>query len=99
MKSARILFTSILIFPFCGCAPDYGSQYVKAPERPAIQHVYQEQDKIVAYFEVNNEKEYQKLIPDIFRIPPKSLCRVSVIDFYDMVSGPPYLASSVEILI
>jgi len=99
MKSARILFTSILIFSFCACATDYGSQYVKSPERPAIQHVYQEQDKIVAYFEVNNIKEYQKLIPNIFWMPPRPLCRVSVIDFYDMVSDPTYLESSVEILI
>ena len=99
MKSARIFLTSILIIPFYGCATDYGSQYVKPPERPAIQHVYQEQDKIVAYFEVNNINEYQKLIPNIFRMPPRLLCRVSVIDFYDMVSAPPYLESSIEILI
>ena len=32
-------------------------------------------------------------------MPPKPLCRVSVIDFYDMASGPPYLESSMEILI
>ena len=99
MKSARIFLILILTFIIYGCAADYGSHYVKPPERPAVQHVYQEQDKIVAYFEVNDTTEYKKLIPDIFRMPPTPLCRVSVIDFYDMVSGPPYLESSIEILI
>lgn len=99
MKSAKILIASILIVTFYGCATDYGDQYVKPPERRAIKHIYQEQDKIVAYFEVNNMTEYQKLIPNIFHLPPKPLCRVSVIDFYDMVSGPPYLESAIDILI
>ena len=99
MKSAGILLTAILTIAFYGCATDYGSQYVKPPERPSIRHIYQEQDKIVAYFEVNDTNEYKKMIPDIFRMPPTPLCRVSVIDFYEMASGPPYLESSVEILI
>ena len=88
MKSARIFLILVLTFIIYGCAADYGSQYVKPPERPAIQHVYQEQDKIVAYFGVNNAHEYQKLVPSIFRMPPKPLCRVSVIDFYDMIRPP-----------
>ena len=32
-------------------------------------------------------------------MPSKPICRVSVIDFYDMVSGPPYLESTIDILI
>ena len=55
MKSARIFIASILIVTFYECAAtNYGDQYVKPPERPTIKHIYQEQDKIVAYFEVNN---------------------------------------------
>ena len=95
-----MLIASILIVPFYGCAAtNYGDQYVKPPERPTIKHIYREQDKIVAYFEVNNLTEYQKLVPKIFHMPSKPLCRVSVIDFYDMVSAPPYLESTIDILI
>jgi len=99
IKPAGIFIASLFIVIFYGCTTDYGSQYVKPPERKAIKHIYREQDKIVAYFAVNNIKEYQKLVPNIFHLPSKHLCRVSVIDFYDMESGPPYLESAIDILV
>jgi hypothetical protein len=96
-KYEQIGFILILIMALYGCATDY-----KAPsDKPLFKgpHVYQEGDRICAYFEVNNIKEYKKLIPSIFRMPEKPLCRVMFFDFYEMAEGPPYLESAIAILV
>lgn len=96
-KHREIGFILILIMALYGCATES-----KAPSnKPRFTgpHVYQENDRICAYFEVNNIKEYKKLVPSIFRMPEKPLCRIMVIDFYEMVEGPPYLESVIQILV
>jgi hypothetical protein len=97
MKFAKAFFLSILVFSFCGCAAD--STRPSGKPRFTGPHVYKEQDRICAYFEVNKIKEYRKLVPSIFRMPEKPLCRVMVIDFYEMAEGPPYLESAIAILV
>lgn len=59
--------------------------------------VYQESDRITAYFEVANVAEYRSAIPGPFAMPERPLCRVSVIDFYEMVQGPTYRESEISI--
>ena len=43
--------------------------------------------------------EYKKLIPNIFSMPDRPICRVEVVDFYKMESRPPYLEATVTILV
>ncbi len=74
-------------------------EVVKRPSRPPVKHIYLEGEEIYAYFEVTNIQEYQKLIPSIFSMPERPLCRVAVRDFYKMESGPPYVKSLIEILV
>jgi Acetoacetate decarboxylase (ADC) len=96
-KYRRIGFFLIVMMALCGCATD--SKTPSDKPRFTGPHVYQEGDRICAYFEVNNIKEYKKLVPYIFRMPEKPLCRVMFFDFYEMVEGPPYLESAIAILV
>jgi len=98
MKSAKTIFLLILMFFYCSCATD-SEEVVKRPSRPFVPHVYLEKEQIFAYFEVTNLDEYKKMIPSIFSMPERPLCRVSVVDFYQMEAGPPYLESTIEILV
>ena len=98
MKFARIILILILVIPFCSCATD-SEEVIKRPSRPPVKHIYLESEEIFAYFEVTNIQEYQKLIPSIFSMPERPLCRVAVRDFYKMESAPPYVKSLIEILV
>jgi hypothetical protein len=99
-KYAGIILIFILLHPFYG----YGLEMEKEeillrPTAPHVEHIFLEQESIVAFFEVTNIDEYKKLIPNIFSMPEKPLCRVSVINFYKMESAPPYLEATVQILV
>jgi len=98
MKFAKIILILIFMFSYYGCATD-SEEIVKRPSGPYVPHIYLEQEAIVTYFEVNNINEYKKLIPSIFSMPERPLCRVRVIDYYKMESAPPYLESMIEILV
>ena len=98
MKFANIILILVFVFPFYGYAAEE-EEIVKRPSRPYIRHIYLEQESIVAYFEVTNINEYKKLIPSIFTMPERPLCRVAVNDFYKMESAPPYLESIIQILV
>ncbi len=99
MKCAKIILILILVFSFYGCAMD-SEEVIKRPSGPPPpRFIYLEQESIFAYFEVTNINEYRKLIPSIFSMPERPLCRVGVIDFYKMESAPPYLKSKVDILV
>ena len=74
-------------------------EILRRPSRPYVEHIYLEQESIVAYFEVTHIDDYKNLIPSIFSMPEKPLCRVAVIDFYKMESAPPYLEAVVQILV
>jgi hypothetical protein len=97
MKFAKAIFLLILMFSFYGCA----TESTRPTDKPRFTgpHKYKEQDRICAFFEVNNIKGYKKLVPSIFRMPERPLCRVMVIDFYEMAEGPPYLESAIAILV
>jgi len=96
-KHRNIAFIVIFMMILYGCATDYKA----ASDKPRFTgfHVYQEHDRICAFYEVNNINEYKKLVPSIFRMPERPLCRVMVLDFYEMVEGPPYLESAIAILV
>jgi hypothetical protein len=98
MKFAKIILILILMFLFYGCATG-SEEIVKRPSRPPVKHIYLELEEIFAYFEVTNIQEYQKLIPSIFSMPERPLCRVAVRDFYKMESAPPYVKSMIDILV
>jgi Acetoacetate decarboxylase (ADC) len=98
IKFARAILLSILIFFFYGCATE-SEEVITRPSRPFVPHIYLEKEHIFAYFEVANLNEYKKLIPNIFSMPERPLCRVSIVDFYKMEAGPPYLESTIDILV
>ena len=100
MKFAKIILVLILLHPLCGYALEVEEEEIhQRPRVPQVEHIYLELESIIAYFEVNNINEYKKLIPSIFSMPEKPLCRVRINDFYRMESAPPYLEAIVEILV
>jgi hypothetical protein len=98
MKFAKIILVLILMFLFYGCATE-SEEVVKRPNVPPVRLIFLENEQIYAYFEVANIQEYQKLVPSIFSMPERPLCRVAVIDFYKMESGPPFLEVRINILV
>jgi hypothetical protein len=98
IKFAKIIFLLILMFSYYGCATE-SEEVVKRPNVPPVRLIFLENEQIYAYFEVANIQEYQKLVPSIFSMPERPLCRVVVVDFYKMESGPPYLEVRIQILV
>ncbi len=99
MKELRkIILILILMFLFCGCATE-SEEVVRRPSVPPVRLIFLENEQIYAYFEVASIQEYQKLVPSIFSMPERPLCRVAVIDFYKMESGPPFLEVRIQILV
>jgi len=100
MKFSKIILIFILLLPFTGYALEVEEEEIlRRPNIPPVEHIYLEVESITAYFEVNNIIEYKKLIPSIFTVPERPLCRVRINDFYKMESAPPYLEAIVEILV
>jgi hypothetical protein len=100
MKFSKIILIFILLLPFTGYALEVEEEEIlRRPNIPPVEHIYLEVESITAYFEVNNINEYKKLIPSIFSVPERPLCRVRINDFYKMESAPPYLEAIVEILV
>ncbi len=98
MKFAKNILILILMLLFYGCATE-SEEIVKRPSTPPVGLIYLENEQIFAYFEVANIQEYQKLVPSIFSMPERPLCRVVVADFYKMESGPPFLEVRIQILV
>ena len=98
MKFVKKILILILMFLFYGCATE-SEEVVKRPSVPPVRLISLENEEIYAYFEVANIQEYQKLVPSIFSMPERPLCRVVVVDFYKMESGPPYLEVRIQILV
>jgi hypothetical protein len=98
IKFTKIIFLLILMFSYYGCATE-SEEVVKRPNTPPVRLIFLENEQIYAYFEVANIPEYQKLVPSIFSMPERPLCRVAVIDFYKMESGPPFLEVRIQILV
>jgi hypothetical protein len=95
---AKIIMISLFVFLSYGCATD-SEEVVKRPSGPSPRFIYLEQESIVSYFEVTNINEYRKLIPSIFRMPERPLCRVAFVDFYKMESPAPYQESQIHIFV
>jgi hypothetical protein len=98
IRRVRMIILLILTVFYYGCATEL-EEVVMRPSTPPVRLVSLESEEIHAYFEVANVQEYQKLIPSAFGMPERPLCRVSVIDFYKMESGQPYLEVRVQILV
>src|SRR4030042_5592132 len=98
MRFVKIILIFILVIPFFGCATDT-EEVTQRPRVPFVPHIFLEQESIVAFFEVTHIDEYKKLIPSIFSMPEKPLCRVIMNNFYKMESAPPYLEAIVQILV
>jgi len=98
MKFAKKILILILMLLLYGCATE-SEEVVKRPSTPPVRLIFLENEQLFAYFEVENIQEYKKLVPSIFSMPEKPLCRVVVIDFYKMESGPPFLEVRIQILV
>jgi len=100
LKYARFILILVLVYPFYGYALEIEKEEIlQKPRVPMVDHIYLEQETIAAYFEVSDIEQYKKLIPRIFSMPEKPLCRVRVVNYYKMESGPPYLEAIIEILV
>ncbi len=97
-KCAKRILVLILVLILYGCATESG-EVVKRPNVPPVRLVFLENEEIHAYFEVARVQEYQKLVPSLFGMPERPLCRVAFIDFYKMESGQPYLEVRINILV
>jgi hypothetical protein len=101
MKFAKIILILLLVFPFYGYALEVEEEEILLrPRVPfGVVPIYLEQESIIAFFEVNDIDWYKKLIPSIFSMPDRPICRVEVVNFYKMESRPPYLEAAVTILV
>jgi hypothetical protein len=100
IKFAKLILIFVLVYPFCGYALEVEEKEILLrPQAPRIEHIYLEKESIVAFFEVTDIDGYKKLIPNVFSMPERPVCRVEVINFSKMESAPPYLEAAVAILI
>ena len=100
MKFAKIILILILVFPFYGYALEVEKEEIlQRPRVPQVDPVYLEKESITAFFEVTHIDEYKKLIPSIFSMPERPVCRVEVVNFYKMESQTPYVEAVVAILV
>jgi hypothetical protein len=74
MRFVKIILTFILVIPFFGCATD-SEEVNKQPRVPFVPHIFLEQESVIAFFEVTHIDEYKKLIPSIFSMPERPLCK------------------------
>jgi len=97
---AKIILILILLLPFSGYALEVEEKEILLrPRVPWVEHIYLEKESIIAFFEITDIDGYKKLIPSIFSMPERLVCRVEVVDFYKMESAPPYLEATVAILV
>lgn len=92
------------------CAPVASGLYDSAPlDDPVLGRceysgrfrgswIYEESDYIRAFFEPGDLAVYRQAIPPLLMMPERPLVRVSVIDFYGMAYGTPYLESKISLL-
>ena len=100
MKLAKMILILIFLFPFYGYALEMEREEILLrPSRPYVEHIFLEQESIIAFFEVTNIDEYKKLIPSISSMSEKPLCMVKINNFYKMESAPPYFEAIVAILV
>ena len=100
IKCAKIILIFVLLLPFSGYALEVEEEEIlRRPSIPPVEHIYLEKESIVAFFEVTDTDAYKKLIPSIFSMPERPVCRVEVINFCKMESAPPYLEAAVAILV
>lgn len=90
-----LLFICFLL----GCPKHTETQVERTPQKYEGALVYLESDRICAFFEVQNLKAYEKLLPRLFQLPDRPLCQISFSDNYKMENGPTYLLSSISILV
>jgi hypothetical protein len=95
----RLLLSLILLWGLAGCTTHWEAQHEKTSQKYEGPVFWLESDRICAFFEVQNVKEYQELIPKIFKMPERPLCQITVADNYKMENGPTYLLSSISILV
>jgi len=100
MKFVKIILILILLLPFSGYTLEVEEKEILLrPSKPYVEHIYLEKESIIAFFEITDIDEYKKLIPSIFSMPDRPICRVEVVNFYKMESAPPYLEATVTILV
>jgi len=100
MKFAKIILIFVLLYPFYGYALEVEEKEILLrPRVPWVEHIFLEKESIIAFFEITDIDEYKKLIPSIFSMPDRPICRVEVVNFYKMESAPPYLEATVTILV
>jgi len=95
-----VLILSLFLVCFLiGCPKHTETQVEKTPQKYEGALIYLESDRICAFFEVQNSKAYEKLLPRIFKMPDRPLCQITFSDNYKMENGPTYLLSSISILV
>jgi hypothetical protein len=95
----RVMLSFVLLLALSGCTKQLEVQPEKTSQKYEGALVYLESDRICAFFEVQNLKNYRKLMPRIFKMPERPLCQVTFCDNYKMENGPTYLLSSISILV
>ena len=95
----RLMLSLALLWGLFGCPKHTETQVEKTPQKYEGALVYLESDRICAFFEVQNSKAYEKLLPRIFKMPDRPLCQITFSDNYKMENGPTYLLSSISILV
>ncbi len=100
LKYAKFILIFFVVYPFYGYALEIEREEILLrPSRSYVEHIFLEQESIIAFFEITNIDEYKKLIPSIFSMTERPLCMVKINNFYKMESAPPYLEAIVQILV
>jgi len=96
----ELILVFILLLPLSGHTLEIAKkELLLRPSAPRVDHVFLERESITAFFEITNIDGYKELIPNIFSMPERPLCRVEVINFYKMESAPPYREAALTILV
>ena len=95
----RLAVCVLFVCSLSGCPKHTDTQADKTPQKYEGALVYLESDRICAFFEVQNSKAYEKLLPRMFKMPDRPLCQITFSDNYKMENGPTYLLSSISILV
>ncbi len=104
MSARRGVLVAALALAACAPATSMTGPAGPIPERCAWTGrypgawVFEEEERIVAYFAPTNLEEYRRTLPGAFAMPERPLVRLSVIDFYGMSNGATYLESEISVV-
>lgn len=114
LKPKKLLLAGLLTLALVGCGSGSGSDnsgenpvttlpqeepVSSTPSDDYTQYRYLENDGLFVYYETENKEVYQRLLPDVFDMPERTLVFAFINDFFKIDNGAiPYKENAVFIL-